>query len=106
MVRRGIIGGVVTVQLMSHPDPEDLARVAQEKLGRKRTERVYKHCRTCQPCADQLLNLVSDQVRPAGRPLLTMWNWVSLAVLAAIVLGAIGFLSWTSRHAVPPAAGF
>ena len=103
---RGIIGGAVTVQRMSHPDPEDLARVAQEKLGRKRTERVYEHCRTCQPCADQLLALVSDRARSEERPLLTVWNWVSLAVLAAIVLGAVGFFSWASRNAVAPSAGF
>ena len=80
--------------------------MAQEKLGRKRTERVYEHCRTCQPCAGQLLALVSDRARSEELPLLTAWNWVSLAVLAAIVVGAVGFFNWASRNAVALSTGF
>jgi hypothetical protein len=103
---RGIIGDAMTARPLPHPDPEDLARVAQEQLGRTRTEWVFEHCRVCQPCADQLLALVSDRARSEERPLLTVWNWVSLAVLVAIVLGALGFFSWASWNAVAPSSGF
>ncbi len=46
---------------MSHPDPIDLTNLAQEKLGRKKTQRVLDHCRECPRCADQLLEAAREQ---------------------------------------------
>ena len=88
-----------------HPDPADLLKLAQEKLGRKRTQRVLEHCKACNACADELLELVSAQPLPTGRPMLNKWNWISLAFLLAMVLGAFAILWWVAHNAVPPSAG-
>ncbi len=90
----------------SHPHPADLLKLAQEKLGRKRTQRVLDHCKGCRACADELLELVSAQPLPAGRPVLNKWNWISLALLFVMVLGALAIFWWVARNAVsPPPAG-
>ncbi len=45
----------------AHPSTDDLLKLAKERLGRKRTERILAHCRNCQPCADRLGALISAQ---------------------------------------------
>ena len=82
---------------MGHPDPSDLLNFAQEKLGKKKQDRIIEHCRECQDCADRLLEAVRDHGREAKPLRLRWWNWVSIglivAVIALIVVAALlGYL--------------
>ncbi|MBQ91541.1 MAG: hypothetical protein CL441_09080 [Acidimicrobiaceae bacterium] len=81
----------------AHPSTDDLLKLAKERLGRKRTERILAHCRGCQPCADRLLALIGAQ--PADKSPLRFgpWMWVSLALLVATVLALVGGMWWLTR---------
>ena len=90
-----------------HPDPTDLANLAREKLGRKKTQRILDHCKECPDCAEQLLEAVREQPLAEGRPLLSKWNWISIGVLIVALLAVVAALWWILRSASrPPAAGF
>ncbi|HJN43369.1 MAG: hypothetical protein QGI10_06275 [Vicinamibacterales bacterium] len=91
---------------MSHPDPIDLTNLAQEKLGRKKTQRVLDHCRECPRCADQLLEAAREQPLTTERPVLGMWNWISIGLLVVSVLAVVAILWWVARSASrPPSPG-
>ncbi len=84
-----------------HPDPKDLANLAQERLGRKKTQRILDHCKDCPECAELLLETVRSQPIPGERLALSKWNWISIAVLIlsliAVVVAMLWFLNSTSR---------
>jgi hypothetical protein len=76
-----------------HPEPADFLNFAQEKLGKKKQDRIIAHCKECQDCADQLLEAVRDHGVETKPLQLRWWNWVSigliLVVIAAIVVAAL-----------------
>ncbi len=78
---------------MSHPEPSDFLNFAQEKLGKKKQERILEHCKECQDCADKLLETVRDHGLEAKPVRLRWWNWLSIglivAVIALIVIAAL-----------------
>jgi hypothetical protein len=90
-----------------HPDQTDLANLAREKLGRKKTERILEHCKECPDCAEQLLEAVREQPFATGSPTLSKWNWISIAVLIVALLAVVAALFWILRGVSPsPATGF
>ncbi len=90
-----------------HPSPTDLANFAQEKLGRKKTQRILDHCKACRACADQLLEAVCDQPIATPQLRLSRWNWISLGFLVIALLASVGVLGWILRSASqPPPAEF
>lgn len=78
---------------MRHPQPGDFLNFAQEKLGKKKQNRILEHCRECQECADRLLEEVRTHGAEAKPLRLRWWNWVSigliLGVIALIVIAAL-----------------
>jgi hypothetical protein len=90
-----------------HLDPTDLANLAREKLGQKKTQRLLDHCKECPDCADQLLEAVREQPSATGRPALSKWNWISIGVLIVALLAVVAALWWILRSASrSPATGF
>jgi hypothetical protein len=90
-----------------HPHPNDLANLAREKLGRKKTQRLLDHCKECPDCAEQLLEAVREQPLATGRPALSKWNWISIGVLIVALLAVVAALWWVLRSASQaPATGF
>ena len=71
---------------MSHLESSDLLNFAQEKLGKKKQERILEHCKGCQDCADQLLETVRDHGLDAKPVRLRWWNWVSIGLIVAVIL--------------------
>ena len=71
---------------MKHLEPSDLLNFAQEKLGKKKQERILGHCRECQDCADRLLETVRDHGLEAKPVRLRWWNWVSIGLIVAVIL--------------------
>jgi hypothetical protein len=66
--------------------PSDFVNFAEEKLGKKKQDRILEHCRECQDCADRLLEAVRDHGLE-GKPVrLRWWNWVSIGLIASVVL--------------------
>jgi hypothetical protein len=87
-----------------HPTAADLANLAGEKLGRKKTQRIIDHCKDCPPCAERLLDEVSRRPSPAGEGLrLSKWNWISIGILVVALLATFGLLLWLLRGAAPAA---
>ncbi len=79
-----------------HLDPTDLANFAQEKLSRKKTQRILDHCKQCPACADQLMEAVREQT-PATPLKLTTWNWISIGFLVVWLFAMIAAVWWLSR---------
>ena len=71
---------------MSHLESSDLLNFAQEKLGKKKQERILEHCKECQDCADRLLEAVRDRGLEAKPVRLRWWNWVSIGFILAVLL--------------------
>ena len=82
-----------------HLDPTDLANFAEEKLGRKKTQRVLDHCKECPDCAEQLLEAVREQPLDTHRVTLSMWNWISIGLLLLTLPAIVAVLWWISRNA-------
>lgn len=90
-----------------HLDPTDLANFAEEKLGRKKTQRVLDHCKECPDCAEQLLEAVRERPLASQRLALSMWNWISIGLLIVALLAVVAAFWWISTNASrPPATGF
>ena len=84
-----------------HPDPKDLLNLAREQLGRKKSQRIFDHCKECPECADLLLEAVRKHApAPEKRPL-TWWNWASIVLffvaLATVVAALVWFLRTTEQ---------
>ncbi len=79
-----------------HPTPADLDSLAQEKLSRKKTQRILDHCKQCPECADQLMEAVRE-LTPATPLKLTKWNWISIGFLIIWLFAMIAALWWLSR---------
>ena len=85
-----------------HPSAADLANLAREKLGGKKTQRVLDHCEECPECADLLLAAVRQQpVSDAGFRL-SRANWISIGVLLVTVILLAAMLVWFLRAASEP----
>ena len=91
----------MSAPLSQHPDPKDLANLARERLGRKKTQRIFDHCKECPECAELLLETVRSQPIAGERLTLSKWNWISIAILilslVAVVLAMLWFLNSRSR---------
>jgi hypothetical protein len=85
-----------------HPSAEDLANLAREELGRKKTQRILDHCRECPECAELLLEAVSNQPMSRERISLSKWNWISIIILVVALIAVFGLLLWLLRGAAPP----
>lgn len=85
-----------------HPSSVDLANLASEKLGRKKTQRIIEHCKGCPECADRLLDVVSRQPAGGEKMRLSKWNWISIAILVLSLLAVFGLMVWLLRGATPP----
>ena len=79
-----------------HLDPTDLANFAQEKLSRKKTQRILDYCKQCPGCANQLMEAVREQT-PATPLKLTKWNWISIGFLVVWLFGMVAAFWWLSR---------
>ena len=77
-----------------HPDPKDLANLAQERLGRKKTQRIFDHCKECPECAELLLETVRSQPIAGERLALSKWNWISIAVLILSLIAVVVAMRW------------
>jgi len=77
-----------------HPTAADLANLAREELGRKKTQRILEHCKQCPACADALLDAVSNQPFERERLKLSKWNWISIGVLLVAIIGIFALLLW------------
>lgn len=77
-----------------HPSAADLANLAREELGRKKTERILEHCKQCPACAELLLDAVSNQPFERERLRLSKWNWISIGVLLVALIGVFALLLW------------
>lgn len=90
-----------------HPDSTDLANLAREKLGRKKTQRLLDHCKECPDCAELLLEAVREQPLATVFPALSKWNWISIGVLIVTLLAVVAALWWILRSASRlPTTGF
>ncbi len=84
-----------------HLDATDLANFAQEKLSRKKTQRILDHCKRCPGCANKLMEAVREQTPPT--PLkLTKWNWISIGFLIVWLFAMVAGVWWLSRSTVQP----
>jgi hypothetical protein len=70
---------------VGHPNPSDFLNFAQEKLGRKKRDRIIEHCKECQDCADRLLEAVRAHGVEAKPLRLRWWNWVSIGLILAVI---------------------
>ena len=70
---------------MKHLEPFDLLNFAQEKLGKKKQERILAHCKECQECADRLLEAVRDHGLDTKPVRLRWWNWVSIGLIVTVL---------------------
>ncbi|MGD8815778.1 MAG: hypothetical protein PVJ51_01240 [Acidobacteriota bacterium] len=77
-----------------HPSAADLVNLAREELGRKKTQRILEHCKRCPACAELLLDAVNNQPFEGERLRLSKWNWISIGVLLAAVIGVFALLLW------------
>ena len=80
-----------------HPAASDLANLAQEKLGRKKTQRILDHCRDCPECADLLLEAVRAQPLAGERPTLSKWNWISIGIFVVALVVVVVVMLWLLR---------
>ena len=71
---------------MKHLEPTDFLNFAQERLGKKKQERILEHCKECQNCADQLLEAVREHGLEAKPVRLRWWNWVSIGLIVTVLL--------------------
>ncbi len=71
---------------MKHLEPTDFLNFAQERLGKKKQERILEHCKECQDCADQLLEAVREHGLEAKPVRLRWWNWVSIGLIVTVLL--------------------
>ena len=71
---------------MSHLEPSDFLNFAQEKLGKKKQERILEHCKECQECADRLLEAVREHGLDTKPVRLRWWNWVSIGLIVTVLL--------------------
>lgn len=81
-------------EITPHPTPEDLANLAEEKLGGKKTERILQHCKRCPTCADALLEAVSNRPIAQERIKLSKWNWISIALMLVAIVALFGLMLW------------
>ena len=77
-----------------HPSATDLANLAAEKLGRKKSDRIIEHCKECPECRERLLDAVSRQPARGGGVRLSKWNWISIGVLLLALVATFGLLLW------------
>lgn len=77
-----------------HPTPQDLANLAAEKLGAKKTQRILDHCKECPACADALLEAVSNRPISHQRLKLSKWNWISIGVMIVAIVALFGVMLW------------
>ena len=82
-----------------HPHSNDLTNLAQERLGRKKTERILDHCKECPECADRLLEVVRSQPIERERLSLSKWNWISIVVLLASLIAVVLAMFWFLNRA-------
>jgi hypothetical protein len=80
-----------------HPAAGDLANLAQEKLGRKKTQRILDHCKECPECADRLLEVVRAQPLAGERPALSKWNWISIGIFVVALVVVVVVMLWLLR---------
>jgi len=85
-----------------HPSAADIANLASEKLGGKKTQRVLDHCKECPECADVLLAAVREQPVSDDGFRLSRWNWISIGVLLVTVILLAAMLVWFLRAASEP----
>jgi len=71
---------------LKHLEPTDFLNFAQERLGKKKQERILEHCKECQNCADQLLEAVREHGLEAKPVRLRWWNWVSIGLIVTVLL--------------------
>ena len=71
---------------MKHLEPTDFLNFAQERLGKKKQERILEHCKECRDCADKLLEAVRDHGLEAKPVRLRWWNWLSIGLIVAVIL--------------------
>ena len=71
---------------MRHLEPSDVRNFAEEKLGKKKQQRMLDHCKECPVCADQLLEAVRERGLEAKPIRLRWWNWLSIGLIALVVL--------------------
>lgn len=83
-----------------HPDTKDLANLAGERLGRKKTQRILDHCKECPDCAERLLEIVRT-LPPSERRPPSRWTWISIVLFAVALIVTvatmIGLLRSISR---------
>lgn len=88
-----------------HPDDRDLLNLARERLGKKKTQRIFDHCKECPACADRLLEAVRNHGETKDRAPLSRGNWISIGLFVASIIAVIAAMLWFLRSAAQPPIG-
>lgn len=82
-----------------HPDAQDLLNLAQEKLGKKKSQRILDHCKDCPACADALLEAVREHAPKGERQPITRWQWISIGLFIVALVAVVVAMVWFVRSA-------